>query len=175
MQMDAALTSFRGSQTAQRQSWQADHSQPPRLLYHYTSLGGLRGIIASRSFWASDVRFMNDASELAYAAEVISNVVAETLATVTSSVLKKVLPDYPGFANAFEYGERPFVACFCTRADLLSQWRGYSAGKVGYSLGVDFRQLNFLSSFPPPNISKEGRIRRRLSAVSRAGSHSDLA
>jgi len=147
-QMDAALASFREAQTAQRDSWQADQSQPPRPLYHYTTLGGLRGIIGGQSFWASDVRFMNDASELAYAADLIASAVAEVQTAVTSPQLRGVLPERPGFANAFEYGERPFVACFCKRGDLLSQWRGYRAGEVGYSLGVDFRQIATLGLLP---------------------------
>ena len=34
-----------------------------------------------------------------------------------------------------------FAACFCKEPDLLSQWRGYSGGMHGYSIGFDVRTL----------------------------------
>jgi hypothetical protein len=116
-----------------------ERPEPPRRLYHYTTLNGLLGITSSTSLWASDVRYMNDASELAYASDFISDIIAERLAAVESDVLRSVLPQRRGFANAFEYGRRPFVACFCEDEDLLSQWRGYRADEAGYSLGFDLR------------------------------------
>jgi hypothetical protein len=38
------------------------------------------------------------------------------------------------------------VVCFCKDDDLLSQWRGYSGGSYGYSLGFDTDNLNNLAS-----------------------------
>jgi hypothetical protein len=38
------------------------------------------------------------------------------------------------------------VVCFCEEHDLLSQWRGYSGGSYGYSLGFDTDSLNNLAS-----------------------------
>ena len=37
---------------------------PENPLYHYTSLEGLRGIVDSRTLWATDIRYLNDAQEL---------------------------------------------------------------------------------------------------------------
>lgn len=39
---------------------------PKELLYHYTTISGLKGIVESQSLWASDVRYMNDSAELQY-------------------------------------------------------------------------------------------------------------
>ena len=36
----------------------------PAQLHHYTTAEGLRGILKSKSLWASDLRFLNDRSEL---------------------------------------------------------------------------------------------------------------
>jgi hypothetical protein len=121
----------------------------PHRLYHYTTINGLVGITSKHSLWASDVRFMNDASELFYATELISDVIAEAFSNVTSEVLKSVLPNRRGVGNWFEYGTSPFVTCFCEEGDLLSQWRGYRAGETGYSLGFDF---SYLSHDLPPSI-----------------------
>jgi hypothetical protein len=138
---DAAQQADLGAITASR--------QPPQRLHHYTTLNGLLGITASHSLWASDVRYMNDASELSYAADFVAEIVTETVAKVENEVLRSVLLACPGFANAFEYGAHPFVACFCEEQDLLSQWRGYRAGEAGYSLGMD---LSMRGAFDlPPN------------------------
>lgn len=129
---------------------QPDSMRPSRpLLYHYTTLAGLLGITASTSIWASDVRYMNDASELIYAAEMIGAVVAKTLEAVEDEPLRSALPRRPGFTNAFEYGKRPFVACFCEEDNLLSQWRGYRRDETGFSLGIDVPGLARMNDLPP--------------------------
>jgi hypothetical protein len=147
-QRDDLLREFRAAQQGRAGALPAQH-EPPSRLYHYTTLSGLLGITASHSLWASDVRYMNDASELSYAAELVSDVVTETLSEVDNEVLRPVLPDRPDFANAFEYGVRPFVACFCEDEDLLSQWRGYRASETGYSLGMDLAALVAFEDLPP--------------------------
>jgi hypothetical protein len=147
-QIDDLRQEFRAGQQARASELLAQRA-PPRRLYHYTTLRGLLGITASHSLWASDVRYMNDASELSYAAELVSEVVTETLSEVDNEVLRPALPGRPGFANAFEYGARPFVACFCEEEDLLSQWRGYRASETGYSLGLDLSTLANFGDLPP--------------------------
>ena len=37
---------------------------PTKILYHYTSLRGLFGIVNSRALWVSEIRYLNDAEEL---------------------------------------------------------------------------------------------------------------
>jgi hypothetical protein len=124
-QIEDLRQEFRAAQEARSSALLAPR-EPPRRLYHYTTLSGLVGITSSHSLWASDVRYMNDASELTYAAELISEVLTETLSKVENEVVRAALPPpHPGFANPFEYGMRPFAACFCEDGDLLSQWRGY--------------------------------------------------
>ncbi|HET8798761.1 MAG TPA: hypothetical protein VFO89_13795, partial [Thermoanaerobaculia bacterium] len=43
----------------------------PSNLYHYTTADGLRGILTHGHIWATNVRYMNDRSELTYAREVV--------------------------------------------------------------------------------------------------------
>jgi|SRR5688572_6288075 hypothetical protein len=50
----------------------------PSTLYHYTNQRGLRGIIQSRKIWASNVMYLNDASELSHALRVIRKRVNST-------------------------------------------------------------------------------------------------
>jgi hypothetical protein len=53
-------------------AWRADsmddHPVPP-LLYHYTDATGLLGIVQSRAIWATHIRYLNDAQEFDYAAD----------------------------------------------------------------------------------------------------------
>jgi hypothetical protein len=42
-------------------------SEPPPLIYHYTTQAGLLGIIRRRELWASSILHLNDASEFGYA------------------------------------------------------------------------------------------------------------
>ena len=47
-------------------AWSRHHEQVPHVLYHYTSADGLIGILSSKSIWLTDLRYMNDLSELQY-------------------------------------------------------------------------------------------------------------
>src|SRR5712671_6860096 len=59
------------------QAWERMHRDPPRLLYHYTSADGLLGMLEGRQLWATNVRFMNDTSELGYGIGLVREVLRE--------------------------------------------------------------------------------------------------
>lgn len=40
--------------------------EPNKMVYHYTSLQGLMGILDTGKMWASHVRYMNDPEEITY-------------------------------------------------------------------------------------------------------------
>jgi hypothetical protein len=152
-QIEELLQEFRAAQQA-RTSTVLERREIPRRLYHYTTLSGLVGITSNSLLWASDVRYMNDASELTYAAELISEVLTETLSGVENEVLRAALPaaSVAEFANPFAYGigrTWPFAACFCEDGDLLSQWRGYRGAETGYALGMDLHGLVGFGWLPP--------------------------
>lgn len=65
------------------------------IFVHYTSLNSMFSILESDSFWASNVRFSNDATE------------------------ERML-NLEGQSNRDDY-----IICFCAKNDILSQWRGY--------------------------------------------------
>lgn len=146
--MDACRETFWTVQGANREHWLQQQQNVPRRLYHYTTLSGVRGITSSSMIWASDVRFMNDASELNYAAKLIDDVIASVGQEVTDEHLRELLPQRPGFANRF-HGVQPFVACFCEKKDLLSQWRGYGRGDAPAALGLDLFPLAQFNNLPP--------------------------
>jgi hypothetical protein len=109
-----------------------DGLAPGRVLYHYTSAAGFVGILERRCVFASDVWFLNDASEVRYAQ------------TRMLEQVRKWTEDQPWVEELLEVSEaKPgwlddvFVASFCEERDLLSQWRGYAAGGFAVGFAVD--------------------------------------
>lgn len=110
--------------------------QPTETLYHYTSLGGVLGIVGSGVLWASDIRYMNDSAELRHTADLVKRDVEQRIAAGHPQ---------PGLLNAFldwvqhriTNGHILFGASFRSHGNLLSQWRGYSAVGKGASLGFN--------------------------------------
>ena len=101
-------------------------------LYHYTTAQGLEGIITTRSVWASDYRFLNDATEFRYGL----NIFEQTLASPRS---QNISPEAMDLITRFLAGKSEFsvfIAAFSQQPDLLSQWRGYNNGR-GYAIGIN--------------------------------------
>eukprot|EP01093_Parvamoeba_rugata_P011324 TRINITY_DN310_c0_g1_i3.p1 TRINITY_DN310_c0_g1~~TRINITY_DN310_c0_g1_i3.p1 ORF type:complete len:363 (-),score=-2.43 TRINITY_DN310_c0_g1_i3:1353-2441(-) len=120
--------------------WEQYQGNRPEILYHYTSHFGLESIVQSGKVWFSDIAFLNDASEMQLAIDLISEYTGDIDSDISelgrelirrSSV--NYTPDSP--ANGF------FVACFCADGDLLSQWRAYGGGGGGYALGFNSREM----------------------------------
>jgi hypothetical protein len=98
---------------------------------------------------------MNDSSELSYAAELIESEVGEVTARPKYGKIAELVPQSSYFANPFEFGVRPFIACFCREQDLLSQWRGYGGGQAAYSLGLGLEVLAKMGTLPPKTFLRQ--------------------
>lgn len=113
---------------------------PDETLYHYTTLKGLLGILASGTLWASDIRYLNDSAEMKHAADLIKQEIARRIAAGHPN---------PKLLNQFQYwvghrvthGPMLFSASFRSNGNLLSQWRGYSTHGKGVSIGFDPRRI----------------------------------
>jgi hypothetical protein len=119
-------------------------SVPPELVYHYTTGVGLKGIVEEKALWATDVRFLNDATELVVATTILRNQLKDLPMPEPDWFEEndegQQVPMWEGmvgpaaaeFLEEVEQYFRCYVSCFCEQDDLLSQWRAYGAG--GYSL-----------------------------------------
>src|ERR1700745_3305881 len=114
----------------------------PSHVFHYTSNAGLMGIIASRTVWASDIRYLNDAKDYAYAFEIFAEVFDNALSR-WSITRRPFLLDAREQLARIE-GWQTFVASFSEVDDLLSQWRGYCPSGQGVSVGLDAAFLRVL-------------------------------
>jgi len=115
-------------------------------LFHYTTAAGLLGILNSSAFWATDLRFLNDAQEAVYAHRLF----VDAMRNVDNPALRA---EHPLHDIAEEWGETfvrykglveeelnspkfaVYVTCFCESGDLLSQWRAYGSDH-GYAIEV---------------------------------------
>src|ERR1700704_3052112 len=96
--------------------------RPPRILYHYTDAQGLLSMLQGRSLWATDAAFMNDPGELRYGYTLLEKIVQDRL---TGRRARLVLEAIQWALDDKIRNARVYVASFCERDDLLSQWRGY--------------------------------------------------
>nr|WP_321239384.1 DUF2971 domain-containing protein [uncultured Tolumonas sp.] len=109
------------------------------ILYHYTGLDGLIGILTGKSIWASHCEYLNDSSEfihaLNFARGISSNIFMdddylESFGWLLSDAVHKI-----DKTNVY-------VASFSEKADLLSQWRGYCPSGAGVSIGFNKELLD---------------------------------
>jgi hypothetical protein len=125
-----------------------------KILYHYTSLEGLLGIIESKSIWATNILYLNDASELNYSMGLLIDQISTFKNDITIDSewlyrlnfydrlienINKIILDTEHFVF--------FVCSFSEEKDLLSQWRGYCPEGIGFSLGFSSRNIEQCSKF----------------------------
>lgn len=127
-----------------------------KIIYHYTSLEGLLGIIESKSIWATNILYLNDASELNYSGDLLKeqlllkfpvlNKGKSGLGDILSGSLSiedlffKIMLEVIDIGTLTDH-IRFFVCSFSDEMDLLSQWRGYCPRGIGFSLGFKFNKL----------------------------------
>ena len=117
-----------------REQLYADRAES--VLYHYTSLSGLEAIMQTRSLWASEIRYLNDAAEMQHTAKILQDEITGRLQRETGNdELLTQLRDW--VLDRMENGHMLFVVSFTTNGNLLSQWRGYGNVGKGVSLGLD--------------------------------------
>ncbi|MHB1526633.1 MAG: DUF2971 domain-containing protein [Candidatus Dormibacteria bacterium] len=124
-------------------------SDVPNLLYHYTDSPGLLGIVSSNRLWATNARYLNDASEFVYAQRIFADVGQAYLDTVKSPAVRDGLGLVIQMSRFSSGSQRMYdlhVACFCDHGDLLSQWRGYG-NRGGFAIG--FRTAELLDRCNP--------------------------
>ena len=121
--------------------WVDLHKKVPDTLYHYTGTDGLLTMLRSGHVWATEYRYMNDASEFAHAAALISSVIDSATRKRSHAALDQVRRSLESQASDAFWQHRMFLMSLCVDGDLLSQWRGYREVDSGYALGLDSASL----------------------------------
>src|SRR4051812_9079371 len=87
-------------------------SEQPEL-FHYTTIDGLLGILQEHKIRATHIRYLNDRSELSFAANLIRKTLEENLGRWAGSevVIREALAAFSSIHDGTNY----YVACFCQR------------------------------------------------------------
>jgi hypothetical protein len=125
--------------------------QAPSVLYHYTNVEGLHGIVGSRTLRASSAYFLNDSSEIEYGCGIVVEALMEwgdanrgsvaPAMKVLGSLKENILSDAAQFVRMATI----YVSCFCEGGNLLSQWRAYGQSG-GYAIGMFYRGITQLKA-----------------------------
>src|SRR5947208_8902516 len=120
----------------------------PKLVWHYTSFDGLRGILSGK-IWASSVAYLSDTKEFGYGIDVAFAEFQDQINKNTRgwgwTEAKRRLRRYRQVTELRTTVNRQFtgvrgsdvyVAAFSTKNDDLNQWRAY--GRTGPSFAVGF-------------------------------------
>lgn len=105
------------------------------LVWHYTGVDGLLGIVSNNALWASSPRVLNDVSELEYGAGLFQE---------AWSALKNEVPEPCAVFVEFLVGsdllssviDSAFILSTSLEGDLLTQWMHYSKSD-GFSIALD--------------------------------------
>lgn len=109
-----------------------------QLIYHYTSQDGLLGIIQEKILRVSSIRHLNDSAEFIYAIEIVRSwLTSYGESDPTWEEFIERMPKYFDIVKEVDCQ----VGSFSEERDQLSQWRAYTGGGVGYSIGFDFGML----------------------------------
>jgi hypothetical protein len=122
---------------------------PPESLHHYTDATGLKGILTSKSLWASDCHFLSDRSELVYGHRLVREYLLKQSGPVAAALVRGAPQD--------EREAQIYVTSFCEHGDLLSQWRGYSRAEDGYSMAFRFSSLAYSKNVTMTKVLYETR------------------
>jgi Protein of unknown function (DUF2971) len=140
--------------------WDSYHAKRPPLLYHYTDAAGLLGMLKTRHLWATNSRFMNDPTEMDFAARIVLETAEDQAVNYPTVLFNRVMREIKDFLKIYSPEQNDeYVSCFCENGDLLSQWRGYGALGGGYALGFDSQYIG-LTHYQ--NLKKPEPVLRRV-------------
>ena len=121
------------SETVRQELAKLISENPPKVIYHYTDVRGLIGMIASGRIWATHVSRLNDAMEYEIGVSFVTNFIGANLQRASKAIIDKAISQLRSVDT--------FIACYSATADVLSQWRAYSGTGTGYCIGLKTSEM----------------------------------
>lgn len=119
------------------------------ILYHYCDPTAFLNIIQSKKLRLSNLINMSDHAERLWAERIIN----EELYVLENSFSPEVLQEFYSQYQGEKFS--PFICCFSTEGDLLSQWRAYADDGHGFAIGFDSAAISFSKDLPMTAYTKE--------------------
>jgi hypothetical protein len=109
------------------------------ILYHYTTITGLKGILNDRSIRCSHITVLKDSSELLYGKEIIIDILNRYSERERDSTVNNFLKTLTMLIEAFVKNlYRVYIACFCETDELPNLWKEYASNGKGFNLKILF-------------------------------------
>ncbi len=121
---------------------------PTSPLAHYTTFEGMKGILSERRIWATESRYLNDASERSFAADQLEKLFQTQENLYPGTIVPTMIAEAREYLKSRFDQNAHFVACFCEGSDLLSMWSPYAAAGGGYALEFDGPRIAQLARLP---------------------------
>lgn len=142
----------------------------PDELWHYTTAGGLHGILQHNKLFATHAAYLNDSQEFLFGMKVVVEEMKRLAQNPPPELLEgwdpklsppmiKIMIQRASAALVVQFAIRsmflrlnagPYVSCLSAERDQLSQWRGYGVGG-GYAIRFDPQALKAsLDTYIPP-------------------------
>lgn len=116
-----------------------------QIVYHYTSIGGLQGILQNQKLWFTNLGYMNDMDE------VFSGIRAMIDHTANEEY-RRILQGI----NTNEIRDELFACCLSTGCDLLPMWNYYTKEPNGQGYNIHLKTDNLARSLIVENPSLDG-------------------
>lgn len=100
---------------------------PEKIVYHYTDVRALIGMLDSGKIWATHVSRMNDVIEYEIGVAFVTQCIRANLQRPSGALVDKVISRLRSVDT--------FIACYSAAPNRLSQWRAYSGAGTGYCIG----------------------------------------
>ncbi|WP_299494975.1 DUF2971 domain-containing protein [uncultured Shewanella sp.] len=101
------------------------------IVYHYTDLNALHGILENKVIWLNNIQLMNDSTENSlFFGKLKKRFEKLNMEEIYASGVEKAFKNIDTYCTSFS-----------KKPDLLSQWRGYTPNEGGYCIGFDRSKL----------------------------------
>lgn len=106
--------------------------QRAKKIFHYTSIGGLEGILSNYKLWFTNIKYLNDKDEIIAGLDSISK--AFNISDNDRETIRDVY---------INYDRQTFVCCFSLDGDSLPLWNYYTkeVNNQGYNIEFDDKKL----------------------------------
>lgn len=150
------LTEIQEAMDIINKKWLENHYlSDNKILHHYTTLSGLKGIIERRCIQSTSILAMNDPQEKTYGKNIIIKLFDKEISKTTDENFISFFSTIKD--NLIYFGDihyQTYITCFCEDDNLLSQWRTYAKNGDGYNLGIKFNEQTKFSHLEPTDDIK---------------------
>lgn len=109
------------------------------LIYHYTDLDGLIGILGNRGFWLSEAIFLNDSEELYNGLKITKKLIQKLISKKRYSQFVHILKNVNDKLDSHCFNNY-YICSFSLKKDDLEQWRAYAKNGTGFCIGFDIHK-----------------------------------